>query len=277
MIMGKNISKHLIVFLIAFIFLSHSFLNRLPNGKLKIHFLDIGQGDSILIQTPYLQNILIDGGPDQKVLEELSQTMSYVIDDIDLLILSHPHLDHIGGLVDVLKRYQVKKILVSAVNYKNVFYEEFLKEINNQNIDIEIAESKKDFIIAPNLFLDLIYPIHNIAGKNFENVNNASIVFKLIYKNNRILFVGDCELECEDKILSANFDLSADILKVGHHGSRTSSSLDFLNAVKPKIAIIQSGKDNQFGHPHEETLEKFKKLGIDLKRNDLDGRINLEF
>ncbi|OGJ49237.1 hypothetical protein A2335_05120 [Candidatus Peregrinibacteria bacterium RIFOXYB2_FULL_32_7] len=268
---------YIFIFLTIFIVLSHIFLSKLPAGKTKISFLNIGQGDSILIQTTNLQNILIDGGPDQKVLEELGETLPIFFNQIDLMILTHPHADHINGLVEVLKRYEVKKVLISGINYNNNFYDEFLKSIKEQKIPLEIATANKDFDLNKKIFLDILYPINSLAGKNIENVNNSSIVAKLIINSNhKILLTGDAEQETENKELLTDFDLSAEILKAGHHGSKTASSLNYLQAINPKTTIIQSGIANTFNHPHQETLDKFNNLGFEIRRNDMEGRIIFE-
>ncbi len=267
--------KYFIILLITFIASAHIFFSKLPNGNLKVSFLDIGQGDSILIQTPYLQNILVDGGPGQKVLNELGDILPPVMTKIDLIILSHPHQDHMDGLIKVLDRHEVGAVLFSGVNYKSPFYTEFLKNINLKKIPTFIANSNNDLKIAENIYIDIIYPNKSFVAKNIDNVNNSSVVAKLIYGDKKIMFTGDCEKECEMDILKSDFDLSADILKVGHHGSNTSTTAEFLNSINPKKAIIQCGKDNKFGHPKQETLDKLEKLNIEIKRNDLEGRIEI--
>lgn len=240
---------------------------------MKVSFLDIGQGDAILIQTPSMQNILVDGGPDNKILEHLGNLLPILNDQIDMMILTHPHKDHIFGLIEVVKRYEVKQILISGINFKNSFYDEFLKEINKKNIKLTIASSDKDYNLGNGIYFDILYPNESMLGKNIQNVNNSSVAFKLVYSNSKILFTGDNELESETKELLSDFDFSANILKAGHHGSRTSSSLPYLMSVKPQTTVIQSGLNNEYNHPHSETLENLKNLNITVRRNDLEGNI----
>jgi len=277
----------------------------LPDRKMHLQFLDVGQGDAILIQTPEGHNILIDGGPKSNVMEELSDTLPFFNRDIDFMVLTHPHADHLEGLVEVLERYRVKAVLITGVAYNNVYYDEFLKELSRlvseggesgdggngesgvageSGFKLFIAQANMDFRVGSVLF-DVIYPISSLAGREVTNLNNSSIVMRVSYKDlggsdgeQRILLSGDCEIECEEEILAEGIDLRADIYKAGHHGSKTASSPSYVQAIAPKIAVIQCGEGNKFGHPHAETLRTFYSLGItDVWRNDLDGRIEFTY
>jgi len=250
----------------------------LPDGKLHIFFLDVDQGDSILIQTPGNQNVLIDGGPQNKVLEELGDVLFFMDKTIDLMILTHPHADHVDGLSEVLKRYNVKKVLYTGVKSGNAAYKEFVKQIKVQNIPFIFPKSDQDFNLGHGVFIDILYPIESLFNKEVENLNNSSIALILNYRKRRILLTGDGEHEEEYEILEAGFDVEADLFKAGHHGSRTASSEALLKASQPEKVIIQCGTGNNFGHPHYETLSKFTKMNIsDVKRNDLDGRVEYVF
>ncbi|MDP2624554.1 MAG: ComEC/Rec2 family competence protein [Candidatus Peregrinibacteria bacterium] len=255
-------------------------LSRLPHGRLIVDFLDIGQGDAILITTPEGNRILVDGGPGQLVLQELGDVMPVLHKRIDLLVLTHPHADHLVGLIPVLERYDVGTVLFSGLNYNSAIYDQFLIEIRTREIPIYVAQANQDWKLG-DVALDILYPFDSMVGRSLSNVNNGSVVIKVIYDDYQILLTGDAELEVEEELVTAHdneeLDLQADILKVGHHGSRTSSSSEFLERVKPEIAIIQCGKSNDFGHPHVETLEKFANLGLNLRRNDLEGRVRLTF
>jgi len=252
-------------------------LYQLPDGLFHIYFLDIGQGDSILIESPEGHHILVDGGPGSGVLEELAVLLPFFSKDIDLMVLTHPHADHIDGLVEVLKRYEVKAVLFSAVDFSSGAYDEFLHEINEQEIDFWVAEKDEDFRFN-SMILDVVYPLNQISGEQFENFNNSSLALRIIYDDVKILLSGDLELEAEKELISSGVDIRADILKAGHHGSKTSSSLSFLRKIQAKVVVIQVGKNNKFGHPHEESLRRFEKAGIQkIYRNDLDGRIEFVF
>jgi competence protein ComEC len=246
----------------------------LPDGKLHIYFLNVGQGDAIFIRTPANQNVLIDGGPYSNVLEELGKVMFFMDRQIDVMVLTHPHSDHVGGLIEILKRYKVKKVMLTGVIANSPDYLEFLKEINKQDIEIIYPISKTDYYLGNGLYFDIVYPFESLIGKDIENLNNSSIAIKIIYKNNKILVTGDDEEIVENQMLKAGLDVSADIFKAGHHGSKTANSMRFLQTVDPEKAVIQSGAGNSYGHPHFETLKKFVELGItDVKRNDTNGTI----
>lgn len=294
----KTHLKKLLFGLAVFTALIYFTLEKIPQ-ETEVHFLDIGQGDSILIVTPDLRTVLIDGGPGETVLEELGEILPFFVRDIDLMVLTHPHRDHIEGLVEVLKRYEVHQLLLSGDEYGSALYGEFLKVAREKEatgeLQVYFAESENDFKIETGdgyLFFDVLYPIKNIAGKTYENANNASVVMRMSQISPRnppgqtFLFTGDCEIECEEEILHyySGLDvqgqkpsqLDADILKIGHHGSRTSTSQKFLDAVSPSTAVIQSGTDNQFDHPHPETLEKLKNANVKIRRNDLEGTVTID-
>ncbi len=250
---------------------------QLPDNKLHMYFLDIGQGDSTLIKTPNNHQILIDGGPKNYVLQELDKVMPFFDKTIDLVVITHPHADHIDGLVEVLKRYEVDAVLISGVDYESPSYDEFLKVVAEKNIQIYIAKKSEDFSFG-NVFLDVIYPDKSIFGKKFQDLNNSSIVIKILYGGKKILMTGDMAFEEENLLIKTGLNLNADILKVGHHGSKTSSSREFLNLVKPEIAIIQSENGNSFGHPSKEALNRLKAAGVQqIYRNDIDGLIEIIF
>ncbi|MBI4975261.1 MBL fold metallo-hydrolase [Candidatus Peregrinibacteria bacterium] len=258
-------------------------ISQIPDNKFHIYFLDIGQGDSVLIKTPQNHQMLIDGGPNSSVIERLSGIMPFFDNSIDFIILTHPHADHVNGLIEVLKKYSVNAILMTGVSSKSPIYEEFLRTVYNKKIPVFIAESKTDFKFG-NVFFDVIYPFNQISGEYFENPNNSSVAVKVSYKDElsrvseKILLTGDLQDIIESKLVDAGIDLKANILKAGHHGSKNASSLKFLNKVKPDFAVIQSGKDNRFGHPHKQTLDNLKKAGVKkIYRNDMDGTVEFVF
>ena len=264
-------------FLISLLFalnmaLATSLLRVRPH--LQLHILDIGQGDAILITTPEQHHILIDGGPGRSVLTELSAKLPQLFREIDLLVLTHPHLDHMEGLIPVLQRFQVHQILMSAPHYDSLVYEAFLKEI--QDYPIHLARADQDFQLG-SVTLDVLYPFESLLGQEIENINNASPVIHLTQGEHSILLTGDAEQEVEAELLSQGIPLQADILKAGHHGSRTSSTLPFLEAVNPEVILISSGEGNSFGHPHPETLEKAEDLDLQVHRTDLDGSVSFIF
>lgn len=246
--------------------------SRLAQGDLHIYFLDVGQGDAVLIKTPSDQIILVDGGPGTEILTELNDILPFLKKDIDLMVLTHPHADHIEGLVAVLKRYDVESALVTGVQYNNAYYDEFLRDLRDE-AKVYFAYSGMDFDFGDGVFLDTLYPFELIVGEEFENVNNSSIVMRITYEDVAILLSGDAEVEIEEMLLGS--EVEADLMKASHHGSRTANSEEFLEAVSPEVVVIQVGKDNQFDHPHEETLKNLE--GIDVYRNDLHGTVEIVF
>jgi len=266
----KILGSALLIIFLLLAFTAHSQNQR---QNLEVDFLDVGQGDAILIKTPYEQNILIDGGPDNKVLSELGRHLSFFDKNIDLVILTHPHTDHVIGLVEILRRYKVKKVLLTEVKNNSPPYLAFLEEIKKQNIEEERADGPFDIALGQDLDLKVLYPLNDISQRNFEDLNDSSIVAKLIYKNNSFLFTGDAGEAVEKDLLDNKIDVAADVLKVGHHGSKYGTTQDFLDAVKPQYAVIEVGKDNEFGHPHLRTLDRLKQNNVFIFRTDWQGAI----
>lgn len=236
---------------------------------LKMMVLDVGQGDAILIQTPAYQNILVDAGADSIVVDGLGEKMGFFDKEIDLFVLTHPHRDHYGGILDVMKQYKVKKVLMTGVKSGDPVYLAFLDVIRQQDVEILFNQSHQDIQISPNVYLDILYPFQDegLLGQEVHNKNNTSIVARLVRRTNGgwealAMLTGDAEAEEETEILLSGQDVRSDILKLGHHGSKTATSNAFLAAVSPSTAIVSAGKDNKFDHPHAETMEKVKDLTI---------------
>lgn len=250
---------------------------QLPDDRFHIYFLDVGQGDSIFIKTPGGHQIIVDGGADSTVIERLSEVMPFWDRSIDLVVLTHPHSDHVGGLVEVLKRYKVDGVLFTGAVYEDPFYDEFLNEIDERDVPVYIADIDMDFNFD-DVFLDVIYPFEQIAGDSFENINNSSIAMRVVYKDKEILLTGDLEKELENELILSKANLNADILKAGHHGSKTANSLEFLEKVKPEYFVISCGLGNKFGHPHKETLDNLEQAGIEkIYRTDMNGAVEFVF
>ncbi len=255
------------VFIVVFLFL-FDFTN-----NLEVVFFDVGQGDSILIKSPYGQNILIDGGPDNKVLEKLGNNLSWYDKEIDLLIISHPHDDHIIGFIEIVKRYKVNKIIYTGVKHSSPGYLKLLKEIEKKEIPLVVIDQIQNIFLGDNCDLNILYPNESFLDKKVKNLNNNSIVSKLDCIGHKFLFTGDAEKEQEEEILNSGVDIKADVSKLGHHGSNTSNTYDFLKTVNPTFAVIQVGADNDFGHPKKSVLDFLDAENIKYFRNDLDGTI----
>ncbi len=236
---------------------------------LSISVLDVGQGDAILIQTPEYHNILIDAGPDSLAVDQLGNRLSYFDKTIDLFILTHPHRDHHGGILDVMQKYDIKTVLLTGVYSGDPLYKAFLDKVKADGINIVFNQSHQDIQIGQNVYLDILYPFEgqSLVGQDSHNKNNTSIVARLIRRveggwQPLAMLTGDAEIEEELAILLSGQDVSSDILKLGHHGSRTATSDVLLAAVSPLTAVVSAGKDNQFEHPHPETLDKVRSLDV---------------
>jgi competence protein ComEC len=240
----------------------------LNNSKLEVVFFDVGQGDSIFIKIPSGYQVLIDGGPDSTVLERIGSEMPFWDRTIDLIILTHPDHDHIFGLLEVLERYKVDNILWTGILSEGGEYEQWLDSISKEGAEIMIAKFGQR-ITAGDAKIDILFPIKSLKGENVSDANNTSVVARLVFGQTSFLFMGDVYKSTER--LLENID--SDVLKVGHHGSKTSSDANFISLVSPDIAVISCGKDNSYGHPHQETLDSL--LGIEILRTDFMGDIKI--
>jgi len=229
---------------------------------LKVEFFDVGQGDAEFIETPRRQQILIDGGPDMSVLEGLGKAMPFYDRYIDLVILTHPETDHLNGLIEVLKRYDVGAVITAGIIRDTQEYKEWINILEEKRIPIYIAKAGGIIDLGNNINVNILYPFENLAGKIISDTNNSSVVSKLTYGDFEVLFTGDIEKSAENKLVSADINLNSDILKIAHHGSKTSTTEGFLKAVNALLAVIEVGKDNSYGHPHQEVLERLKNLNI---------------
>lgn len=273
---NKKLVIYILFGLVVFnIFAWYNVFNISSSQCLELVFFDIGQGDAIFIETPRKYQILIDGGPDGSLmLEKLTQEMPFGDNAIDLIILTHPDSDHITGLISVLERYKVDNIIYTGVVKNTTKYKKFKDLIEKQDAKIIIAEYGQR-IKLEQVVLDILYPFENLYNKEVQNVNNSSVVVQMRYKENSFLFTGDIVKQGEKEILEKKIFLDSDVLKVAHHGSKTSSYRDFVEAVSPEIAIIQCGRNNRFGHPHSVIMETFEEFGARILRTDIDGDIRI--
>jgi competence protein ComEC len=243
--------------------------------RLEVDFFDVGQGDAALIRSPYGQNILIDGGPNQRAAQELEKILPLYDRTIDLVLLTHPHDDHAAGLVPVLENFKVEKIAYTGVVHTAPAYLELLKIIKAQKISLLIIDRPQKIVLGEACFLDIIYPQKSFLQKSTGNLNNSSLVINLDCENKKILFMGDAEAEVEEELIASGMLSDIDIIKIGHHGSDTSSTWDFLKLLDPEKAIISVGKDNKFGHPSLRVIRRLERIGAEVIRTDLAGTIKL--
>lgn len=236
-----------------------------PSQKdFKVSYLDVGQGDSAYITLPDGKNVLIDGGPDKKVLDELGKAMPFYKRKIDIVFLSHPHADHVAGLVHVLNRYQVGRVVISEAIHNTPEYEEFLRLIKEKNIPATESVYGTEFDFSGGVKARILF---TEAGA--ENLNDTSSVVLFSYKNKNFLFTGDLEKDYSQKMLQINKDLRADIIKVPHHGSCDAFNVDLYKNTQAKHAVVPVG-ENKYGHPCPELISFFEKSGIKYYRTDSD-------
>lgn len=249
-----------------------------PADNLKVNFINVGEGDCILIEAPNKINILIDGGGTPQSDFDVGNkiVIPYLrrkgINEIDLLILTHPHLDHLEGLLPILKEFKVDMVLDSGLLCDSSEYKEFISLILEKGISYHKAKAGDNFIFSNNLEIFLLNPLYDSDFYEESDFNNASIVVKLFYKNANFLFTGDIEEAAEKKLLVWQNILQSDILKVAHHGSSTSTNLEFLDKVNPNIAVITVGK-NHFGHPSQKIIERLEDKNIQIYQTDEDGTV----
>lgn len=241
------------------------------DGELSVHYLDVGQGDSILILAPSGESMLIDTS-----LSDMDETITeYIkslgIKKLDYLLLTHPDADHIGSASKILKSIGAKKVIMSDVTHTTKTFETLLLTIDEMNIPLVIPKTNDRFELG-NAVFTVLGPV-----KKSSDLNDMSLVIRLDYGEKSFMFTGDCGIKAEEEMLDEHTKgaFKADVIKLGHHGSSTSSSKEFLDAVDPDIAIISCGKGNSYGHPHKEIIEDLNKRDVTYYRTDKQGNIIL--
>ncbi|MDR3597432.1 ComEC/Rec2 family competence protein [Clostridium sp.] len=262
---NKKISCLLLAALFSVFLISCSKSTQTAAGDLKIHYIDVGQGDSELIQIGD-KNILIDAGTSDK--KALNYLKSIGITKLDYVIATHPHEDHIGSMDDVIKEFNIETFYSPKVTTTTKTYENMIKALKSKNLKLTVPKVGDQLTIGT-ATLTFLAP----NSDKYDDLNNYSIVVKLKYGNNSFIFMGDAQDVSEGEILKKQLDVQADVLKVGHHGSHSSTTQEFLDKVNPKYAVISCGTDNDYGHPHKVTLDKLNAKNINVFRTDLEGTI----
>jgi len=248
-------------------------LRQLPDDRLHVYFLDVGQGDAILVQTPDGRQILIDGGPNPTaLLSELSAVLPFWDRSLDLVVLTHPDGDHLTGLLAVLDRYQVGRVLDTSQTDAAPLAAAWRERLTKGNIPRTIALRGMRIPLG-DVMLTVLHPGSKPLTGTASDENNNSIVLRIDYGPTSLLLTGDAESEAEADMLKAGLPLQADLLKIGHHGSNGSSSAPFLMAVAPREAAIPVGAENSFGHPAREVLKRLTDARAEILRTDTNGRI----
>ncbi|QNO15771.1 MBL fold metallo-hydrolase [Alkalicella caledoniensis] len=270
---NKKILSLVLILALSFILVSCDIIldsedSKMPTTDLKVHFIDVGQGDSILIQHSE-KTILIDGGDRRYGDTVVGYLNNNGVEHIDIVISTHPHADHIGGLIEVLNRLTVDEVIDPGVIHTTKTFEDYLTLIDQKEIIFTQGRAGMSRELAEGMKMEILHP----TKPSPRHLNDASIVVRITFGDISFMFTGDAENPSELQMLERNNDFSSQILKVGHHGSSTSTSDEFLQKVSPEIAIIMVGEGNSYGHPHKETLEKLGELNIDVYRTDINGTI----
>ncbi|MFL0269910.1 ComEC/Rec2 family competence protein [Clostridium sp. WILCCON 0202] len=243
-------------------------VNPIYKDKLIVHYIDVGQADSILVQVNG-KNLLIDAGSIDSKDKLVSYLKKQGVHKLDYVIATHPHEDHIGGMSTVIKKFTIGEFFApKKLSNTNVF-ENMITALKDTKI--KTAKAGVKINLGANTICEMLAP----NNSEYDDINNYSAVIKLTYINNKFLFMGDAQKLSEDEIINSNADISSDVIKIGHHGSSTSSSKEFLDKVKPKIAVISCGRGNQFGHPNKGTISELKNRRSTIYRTDIVGTVIL--
>ena len=242
---------------------------------LEVSFFDVGQGDAIFFETPARRQVLVDGGPSAGILVKLAGEMNFWDSRIDVVILTHPDADHISGLVDVFRRYQVGLFVHPGISRPTAEYREILKIIQEKKIPALVVGQGSRIGFGDGVTADVLWPPQGLFFGASDS-NRSSVVSKFNFGSKSFLLMADAEIREEpDIVVFAGTGVKADVLKVGHHGSKNASGANFLAAVQPDFSVISAGKNNRYGHPHPDVILRLEKIGSRILRTDLLGNVKM--
>lgn len=258
-----------IIIIAVIYFANYSPESPVTDDSLKVNFVDVGQGDCEIIQFPDGRNMIIDGGTNETSSRLVNTIKNYGIKRFDYVVATHPHEDHIGGLDDVVESFEIGNVYLPDTSSSSTSFKSLLESISKSGAKVNRAYAGVTMIDETDIKAEFLAPVSN----DYEDTNNYSAVLKLTYKGFSFLFTGDAETISEHDMIENGAYLKSDVLKVGHHGSTTSTSNQFLRAVDPAVAVISVGRDNSYGHPHRKILERLDDLK--LYRTDLNGTVTI--
>ncbi|MDO8572867.1 MAG: MBL fold metallo-hydrolase [bacterium] len=274
----ENIKKHTALYFMGVLFAANFFIwyavSAEEHGILTVAFLDVGQGDAIFIESPTGKQIILDGGPDGSVLSHIGALLPFYDRSIDMLIVSNPDKDHFAGFIDVLKNYQVGKIMEPGTIPDTEIYKIFKEFVREEGSTSILARRGMVIDLGGGAYLQILFPDRDVSGLS---TNDGSIIAKLVYGNTSFLLPGDTTQNIEKYLVRLDgSNLDVDVLKLAHHGSKTSSSEPLLAVTTPKYAVISAGVKNRYGHPHKEVLDRLLKYNIPALGTYKDGTIIFE-
>ncbi len=241
-------------------------------GELTVHFIDVGQGDCVLVCTPDRHSVLVDAGDEENSDRVVSYLTKHGVRRVDLLVITHPHADHIGGLPAVLAEFGVSRVIDSGYPHGSPVYERVLSEIERRRIEYEVAQDERSPSVCRDVEFEVLWPPTSTLEADTD-LNNASVVVRVKFKGFALLLMGDVESKAEGRLLAEHRNLRSTVLKVAHHGSSDSTSNEFLQVVKPEYAIVSVGLGNPYGHPSRSTLRRLAAVGAQVFRTDANGTV----
>ncbi|MCG0275582.1 MAG: MBL fold metallo-hydrolase [Thermosediminibacteraceae bacterium] len=241
-------------------------------GVLEVNFLDVGQADCIFIIFPEGRTMLVDAGNNDDAETVINYIRKKGVKRIDAVVATHPHEDHIGAMDDVIYNFDIGKVYMPRVTTTTKTFRDFLQALSDKNLKITPVKGGMTITLEEDVDVRILAP----NSTSYDELNNYSAVLKITYKNNSFILTGDAEKFSELEMLKKKYDLKADVLKVGHHGSSSSTSTEFLKSVSPRYAVISYAKDNDYGHPHREVLERLRKYNVKVYTTAENGHIMME-
>ncbi len=264
--------KNILVLLLSVVLLASNYFSYIQEKRFQVHFLDVGQGDSILLVTPDKKYVLIDGGPRTEVIEELAKILPFWQNKLDFVVATHGDADHIIGLVEVFERYKIENFVYNGEQKQTLVYKRLMDGVEREGSKVLKATESTDFVIGCCLLIDTLWPKSGFDESLGSNDSSVSILAS--YKQFDVYLAGDLSSEYESAMVK-EINKDIELHKASHHGSRTSTSTELINSLKPDISVISAGLDNRYNHPHKEIIDILSENKVKVYRTDLHGTISV--